>query len=193
MINSSPPLGQSDVSFEKSIGAFWKIFLAEGIVLVVLGILAILAPFIAGVAATLVLGWLFLLAGISGLVFSYQSRSAPGFWWGLLSSAVALLAGLLIVWNPLSGLLTLTFVLIAYFLVDGILTILLGLEHRRELSGRWQWIILGGVVDLVLAFILISGLPGTALWALGLIVGIDLVFGGTTIIGVALAARKIIA
>jgi uncharacterized membrane protein HdeD (DUF308 family) len=193
MINSSTPFEQTDPSLGKSIGVLWKIFLAEGIVLVVLGILAILAPFLAGVAATLVIGWLFLLAGISGLIFSYQSRSAPGFWWGLLSSAVALLAGLLIVWNPLSGLLTLTFVLIAYFLVDGILTILLGLEHRRELSGRWQWIILGGVVDLVLAFILISGLPGTALWALGLIVGIDLVFGGATIIGVALAARKIIA
>jgi uncharacterized membrane protein HdeD (DUF308 family) len=190
-----PPNGYSALTtpLGKSIGAHWKIFFAEGVVLIVLGILAMLAPVFAGIAATIFIGWLFLFAGVSGLIFSYQSRTAPGFWWGLLSSAVALLAGLSIVWNPLSGLLTLTFVLIGYFLVDGILTILAGLDYRRARSNRWQWLILGGGIDLLLAIILISGLPGSALWALGLLLGIDLAFGGASIIGVALAARKIIA
>jgi uncharacterized membrane protein HdeD (DUF308 family) len=101
-----------------------------------------------------------------------------------------LLAGIALLWSPLAGLFTLTVVLIAYFIVDGVLTILLGLEHRRELTDRWQWIVVNGVIDLVLAAILISGLPGSVLWALGLLVGIDLIFGGVSIISLALAARK---
>jgi uncharacterized membrane protein HdeD (DUF308 family) len=187
-----PPRGPSGVAtaLGKSIGAHWRLFLAEGVILVVLGVLAVAAPFVAGVAATLFIGWLFLFAGVSGLIFSYQCRAAPGFWWALLSSAVALLAGLSLLFNPLVGLFSLTFVLIAYFLVDGVLTIMLGLDHRRDLSDGWQWIVVSGVIDLILAAILISGLPGSALWALGLLVGIDLIFGGISIISVALAARK---
>ncbi len=190
--SSVPPLDPSGVAtaFGKSIGAHWRLFLAEGIILVALGVLAVAAPFVAGVAATLFIGWLFLFAGVSGLTFSYQCRSAPGFWWALLSSAVALLAGLALLFNPLAGLFSLTFVLIAYFLIDGVLTIMLGLDHRRDLSDGWQWIVVSGVIDLILAAILISGLPGSALWALGLLVGIDLIFGGISIISVALAARK---
>lgn len=194
MIDSpaASPLDPSGVStaLGKSLGGHWRIFLAEGIILVVLGILAVLAPFLAGVAATIFIGWLFLFAGVSGLIFSYQSRTAPGFWWALFSSVVALLAGIALLWSPLAGLFTLTVVLIAYFIVDGVLTILLGLDHRRELTDRWQWIVVNGVIDLILAAILISGLPGSVLWALGLLVGIDLVFGGVAIISLALAARK---
>jgi uncharacterized membrane protein HdeD (DUF308 family) len=189
------PIGHSSLSkaLSNSIGAHRKLFLAEGVVLIVLGILAVLAPFVAGLAATLFIGSLFLLAGISGLLFSYQSRPTPGFWWGILSSVIALLAGLLFLWNPVGGLLTLTFVLIGYFLVDGVLTILLGFDHRHELTEGWQWIVGGGVIDLILAVIVISGLPGTALWAVGLLVGVDLAFGGATMIGVAMAARKPVA
>ncbi len=147
-----PPLDPSDLgtALRTSIAAHWKLFLAEGIILVVLGVLAVAAPFVAGVAATLFIGWLFLFAGVSGLIFTYQSRTAPGFWWALLSSAVAVLAGLMLLFNPLVGLFSLTFVLIAYFLVDGVLTIMLGLDHRRDLSDRWQWIVVSGVIDLVL-------------------------------------------
>jgi len=92
--------------------------------------------------------------------------------------------------NPAQGVATLTYVLIAFFLVDGILIVVMALEHRRELSGRWEWMMLGGVMDLVLAGIIIAGLPGTIAWALGLLVGIDLVFGGMTLIGMALSARQ---
>jgi uncharacterized membrane protein HdeD (DUF308 family) len=81
-------------------------------------------------------------------------------------------------------------VLIAFFLIDGVLSIFLSIEHRRELVGRWGWILFSGIVDLVIAGIILAGLPGTAAWALGLLVGIDLVFGGTSLIMVALAARR---
>jgi uncharacterized membrane protein HdeD (DUF308 family) len=108
-----------------------------------------------------------------------------------------LMAGTVLLWNPLqslvtlpSGLVILTYVLIAYFIVDGILMIILAIAHRRELSGKWEWILINGVIDLILAGIIISGLPGTLFWALGLLVGIDMVFGGASLIAIALEARK---
>ena len=99
-------------------------------------------------------------------------------------------AGGILLWNPLQGLATLTYVLIVFFIIDGILIIILALQHRRDLSGRWEWMMIGGVMDLVLAAIIISGLPGTLAWALGLLVGIDLVWGGASLIAMALAARN---
>jgi len=187
-----PPLGGGGLGggIAGALGAHWKWFLAEGVVLVILGLLAVMTPFIAGVAATLFIGWLFLFAGVSGLIFTYKERTAPGFWWALLSSAIAVLAGLSLISNPLVGLFSLTFVLIAYFLIDGVLTIMLGLGYRGHAPQRWQWVVFSGVIDLILAALLISGLPGTALWAVGLLVGIDLAFGGASIIAMALAAHK---
>jgi uncharacterized membrane protein HdeD (DUF308 family) len=135
-------------------------------------------------------GWLLLIGGIVGLVATLGARHAPGFGWSLLSAIVALLAGGVLLWNPLQGLLTLTYVLVAYFIVDGVLMIAYAIAHRRELSGRWEWLMVNGVIDLVLAALIISGLPGSFAWALGLLVGIDLVFGGSSLIAMALAARQ---
>jgi uncharacterized membrane protein HdeD (DUF308 family) len=168
----------------------WRVFLAEGIVLVVLGLAAIVLPPLAGLVATVVLGWIFLIAGVVGLVSVFAARAAPGFVWALISALVAIAAGVLLLWNPWAGLVTLTYVLVAFFIVDGVLMIVLALEHRRELSGRWEWMLVNGVIDLVLAALIIAGLPGTLLWALGLLVGIDLVFGGFALISMAMAARE---
>jgi uncharacterized membrane protein HdeD (DUF308 family) len=64
------------------------------------------------------------------------------------------------------------------------------LEHRRESSQRWSWLLVAGLMDVLIAFIIIAGLPGSALWAIGLLVGINLLFGGASLIGMALAARN---
>ena len=175
---------------KKSAHDHWRMFLAEGIVLLVLGAVAIVAPPLAGVATTIILGWLFLVGGIIGLVSTFGARQAPGFAWSLLSALVAVIAGVVLLWNPVQGLITLTYVLIAFFIVDGVLIIALAITHRRALSGRWEWMMVNGIIDLVLAAVIITGLPGTLFWALGLLVGIDLVFGGASLIAMALAARK---
>ncbi len=182
--------GDFNAAVRKSVRDHWGLFLAEGIILVLLGIAAIIVPPIAGLAATVVLGWLFLIGGIMGLVSTFWGRHAPGFWWSLLSAVVAVLAGLVLLWNPLQGLITLTYVLIAYFVVDGVFTIALAIEHRRQLTGRWEWMVVNGVVDLILAAIIVAGLPGSFEWALGLLLGIDLLFGGASLIAVALSARQ---
>jgi uncharacterized membrane protein HdeD (DUF308 family) len=170
----------------------WKLFLAEGIILSVLGFAAIVVPPIAGLATTVFLGWLLLFAGIIGLSFTFRASSAPGFGWSILSAAAALIAGAILLWDPLQGMATLTLVLVAYFIVDGAAIIFLAIVHRRELSGKWEWMLMNGVIDLILAGIIISGLPGTLVWALGLLVGIDLLFGGAALIAMASAARKVV-
>ena len=189
----SPALQPTDpkvaTALKKTIHDHWGVFLAEGIALVALGFAAMAIPVIAGLAAAVILGWVFLIAGAVGLVATLRARQAPGFVWALLSALVAILAGGILLWNPLQGLATLTVVLIAYFIVDGLFIIGLAIAHRRELSGRWEWMMVNGIVDLVLASIVISGLPGTLFWALGLLVGIDLIFGGASLIGMALEAR----
>ena len=182
---------KASAELTQAIRDHWRLFLAEGIVLSVLGLAAIIVPPIAGLAATVFLGWLFLIAGIVGLVATLRARQAPGFGWSLLSALVAVIAGGVLLWDPLQGLVTLTYVLTAFFIVDGVLIIILAVAHRRELSGKWEWMMVNGVIDLILAGIVISGLPGTLFWALGLLVGIDMVFGGASLIAMALEARKV--
>ena len=188
--NEPANAGSLAATFKKSMYDHWRMFLAEGIILIILGVAAIAIPPLAGLATAIILGWVFLIGGIVGLVSTFGARKAPGFWWSLLSALIALLVGVVLLWNPLQGIVTLTYVLIAFFIIDGILTIIFAIEHRRELSGRWEWMMLGGVMDLVLAAIIISGLPGSLAWALGLLVGIDLVFGGFALIAMALSARR---
>jgi uncharacterized membrane protein HdeD (DUF308 family) len=173
-----------------AIRAHWKLFLSEGIVLVLLGLAAILVPQIATLAFTLVIGWLFLISGVVGLITTFYMRNAPGFWWSLLSAVVGIAAGLVLLRWPISGSVSLTFVLIAFFVVEGIVTIMYAIDHRNQLSGRWGWMLASGIVDLILAGIIFAGLPETATWALGLLVGINLVFGGTAMIGMAMAAKN---
>ncbi|MDE2061981.1 MAG: HdeD family acid-resistance protein [Bradyrhizobium sp.] len=168
----------------------WKAFLFEGILLVIFGLAAIIVPPAASLAVTILLGWLFLISGIVGLALTFWAREMPGFWWSLISAALAVLAGLILLAQPAQGTLTLTVVVGIYFLAEGVATIMYALEHRRELSQRWSWMLVAGLMDILIAAIIIAGLPGSALWALGLLVGINLLFGGATLIGVALAARK---
>ena len=179
---------QSEMS--AAVKAHWKAFLFEGILLVILGLAAIIVPPIASLAITIFLGWMFLIAGIGGLIITFWVRQMPGFWWSLISAALAVLAGLVLLARPVQGVLTLTIVVGAYFLAEGVATIMYALEHRRELSGRWSWLLVAGLMDILISFIIIAGLPGSAEWALGLLVGINLLFGGATLIGMALAARN---
>ncbi len=168
----------------------WKAFLFEGILLAVLGLAAMIVPPLASLAVTIFLGWMFLVTGVAGLVITYWARNMPGFWWSLISAALAVLAGGILLARPMQGVLTLTIVVGAYFFAEGIATIMYALEHRRELSGRWSWLLIAGLMDLLIAFFVIAGLPGSAEWAIGLLVGINLLFGGATLIGMALAARN---
>jgi len=173
----------------ESLRRHWAWYLAEGIVLVILGVAAVLLPVVATLAVTLELGWILLISGVIGLITTFRATGAPGFTWSLISGILGVVVGLLLLRWPFQGTLSLTAVLIAFLLIEGIATILYSLEHRRGLFGRWGWLFASGIVDVILAVILIISLPGAALWALGLLVGINLIFGGWVLIIMALFAR----
>jgi uncharacterized membrane protein HdeD (DUF308 family) len=168
----------------------WALFLIEGAVLLILGMFAVLVPPVATLAITILFGWLFLISGIVGLITTFWMRSAPGFWWSLISAALGIVVGLLLLTRPVGGALSLTLLLIAFFIVEGAVSIMFALDHKRELSGQWRWMLLSGIIDLALAMMILAGLPSTAAWALGLLVGINMIFGGAAMIAMALHARK---
>ena len=173
-----------------AVAEHWQLYLVEGIVLMVLGVGAVLIPVVASLATAIFLGWLFLIGGTVGAVTALAGRHAPGFWWALLSSVVTLIAGFLLVGWPIVGALSLTLVLAAYLAADGVISIFFALDHRRELSRRWGWLLLNGIIDLLLAGLIVWVLPYSALWALGLFVGIDFIFGGASLIAMSLASRQ---
>jgi uncharacterized membrane protein HdeD (DUF308 family) len=167
----------------------WVLFLVEGILLTVLGMLAILLPAVASLAATLIFGWILLLSGGMGLVTTIRARHAPGFGWSLLSALIGLVAGVLLLARPVLGTLSLTAVLIAFLVAEGVVSIFYATEHRKSFSAGWGWMLASGLLDLVLAVILLAGLPGTAVWALGVLLGVNMIVGGAALISMALQAR----
>jgi len=168
----------------------WVLFLIEGIALLVLGAIAVIVPPLATLAFTFFFGWLILISGVIGLVTTFWMKGAPGFWWSLLSAILGIVVGVMLLASPVVGALSLTFVLIGFFLVEGAVSIMFALDHKRELSGQWGWMLFSGIIDLILAFMILSGLPSTAAWAIGLLVGINMIFGGAALMAMALHARK---
>jgi uncharacterized membrane protein HdeD (DUF308 family) len=184
-----PDITSIERAVATSIHRHWVLYLIEGIVLVILGGIAIVVPPLATIAVTIVLGWLFLVSGVMGLFTTFWMRAAPGFWWSLVSAILGIVVGFWLLAVPVSGAISLTIVLIAFFIIEGIASIMFALDHKRELSGRWGWMLASGIVDLILGALILAGLPSTAAWAIGLLVGINMVFGGAALIAMALHAR----
>lgn len=191
MSTNKADLDQLQSAVANSLHMHWRLFLTEGIILFVLGVLAVVVPPIATIALEILIGWLLLVSGVVGLIATLRARSAPGFVWSLVSAILGIAAGIVLLGWPLSGALSLTLILTVFLVLEGVVSILYALEHKRELSGRWGAMLFSGIVDLILAGIIFAGLPGTAAWAIGLLVGINLVFGGSALIAMALHARNI--
>ena len=171
-----------------TIHSHWKLFLAQGILMMVLGFLAVLEPNVATVAVSLFVGWLFFIGGIFRAVSVWRSRGMPGFAWSMLTAVLAIALGLILIVRPLAGVLTLTMVLIAFFIVEGVSSIMGAIQHRQHLRS-WGWVLLSGIVDLFLAYLIWAGWPSSADWAIGLLVGINMLFFGLSLVMTALAAR----
>lgn len=199
--NSSSASDRISASAAKSIGDHWVVFVVEGVALVALGLVAIIVPSIAPSYLTVALGWIFLGSGAIGLATTFWARRAPGFWWSLASALLAILVGVILIVNEAhelyGGLLGWPFeaagplrpILVLFFLVEGGASIMFAMEHRREFSGRWAWMVASGAVDIVLASIIIFNLPGTSAWTMGLLVGINMILGGAVLLAMGLHAR----
>jgi uncharacterized membrane protein HdeD (DUF308 family) len=185
---TTPPIEATSVqtAISEAVRRHKGLFLFEGIALTVLGVIALVVPVLASFAATLFFGWILLFSGVLGLFTTYHGRRVPGFWWSLLSAIVGIAAGILLLGWPTQGLLSLTSVLIAFLWVEGAITIFYALEHRTGQT-RWGYMLFSGLVDLALGIMLFTGLPGTATWAIGLLIGINMIFGGWALILMALS------
>jgi uncharacterized membrane protein HdeD (DUF308 family) len=177
------------LAFWKSARRHWLQMLAEGIVLVILGWLALVLPIFATTAINTIIGWLFVVSGLVGLITTAGARHAPGFWWSLLSAILAIAVGATLMQWPAGDSVRVAYLLTAFFVIEGLATIMFALDHRRQLSGRWEWMVASGFVDLALAALVVLGLPETAPWAIGLLVGINMVFGGSALIAMAIYAH----
>ena len=179
----------SEVKFWRSAKRQWSHMLIEGVGLVMFGLLAFVLPVIAARPIDRVIGWLFVFAGVIGLINTAGNRDAPGFWWSLLSAALSITVGSILIEWPREPSNSLIYLFTFFFVVEGIATILYAVDHKRRLSGRWKWMVASGAVDLALAALVAVGLPATAPWAIGVLVGINMVFGGSAMIAMALYAH----
>jgi uncharacterized membrane protein HdeD (DUF308 family) len=152
----------------------------EAILFILLGLLAIALPQLATLGITLLIGTLLVVAGIAEGIYLLRHMQAPGFWATLLSSILSLILGIMILSRPMVGIFTLTYLLIAYFLIEGISKIYYSLELKH--LPKWGWILTSGILSVILAFLIITGLPGTAGWVLGLLLGINMIFFGVALL-----------
>ena len=191
MTFDNPNLSDMQRAVRDAFGAHWRLMMFQGVIMIILGVLAVAAPVIATIAIDIWVGWLFLFSGVIGLIALFSSHHIPAFLWSLITAALSIALGILLIWKPVEGALSLTFLLTAFFLVEGVFQIATSLVYRDSLPGTWGWMLASGIIDLILAAIILAGLPGTAAWAIGLLVGINMVFGGSALIAMALHAREI--
>ncbi|MEM7123279.1 MAG: HdeD family acid-resistance protein [Pseudomonadota bacterium] len=160
----------------------------EGVLLIVLGCLAILLPFLFTVAITLLIGILLLVGGVVRGYTAFKEHSRRSLVWNIIAAIVAIVAGALVLFDPLAGAVALTAIIIALFIVEGITKIIAAFQHRPDAG--WGWVLFAGVLDLVLGIILWVAFPNDFGWVIGLLVGISLLFTGWTAVMLAAAMRK---
>ncbi len=162
-------------------------FIGLGIGLIILGWLAIFVPFASTFAIETFVGILFAVGGIMHIIHAFRWKTSGRFVSDLFLGIIYLISGLWLLAYPLTGVFTLTFVLSILFFIEGIFKIIQSARTRN--SSGWVWMIFSGTVSVILALIIWAGFPLTAFWTIGLLVGIDLIFNGWSVVMIALAAR----
>ena len=188
MTTSNPRLEDVGQQAREAIRSHWVLFLIQGVIMIILGVLAVGEPMVATLAVTLFAGWLFLFSGIVGFAGMFTARHVPGFWWALITAVLAILVGIYLIWRPLSGTLSLTLAVGAFFGAQGIVQIITAIGHHKVLRS-WVWMLVTGIANVILALIIWGGFPGTAEWVLGLLFGINLLLWGFSLVMTALACR----
>lgn len=165
-----------------------RVLEAEGILVVLLGLLAIVLPRFVTLGIGIILGAILLAAGILKLNRTFHFRGLPGFTWSLAGALLLMAGGLFFLFYPLEGMAAITIVLVALFLLDGIGEIAIALSHRE--TAVWIFILTSGIISLALAVLLLAHWPSSAAWAVGLLLGINLLFSGTWLLALSSALRQ---
>ena len=197
MASVDPPMAAVDSSVSdmrravtNAFSTHWRLFLFQGVVMIILGVLAVCAPVAATLAVDIYVGWLLLISGLIGLIAIVSTHHVNAFLWSLVTAALSVVIGVLLILKPIEGAVSLTVVLTAFFIAEGVFQTAVALASRQVMAGTWGWMLMSGIADLVLAAVIIAGWPGTAIWALGLLVGINLLTSGCAVVVAALAGRE---
>jgi uncharacterized membrane protein HdeD (DUF308 family) len=176
-VSISPPVSSSAPPYDEhaSLRRAWWQLLALGLVSVIVGFLAIVSPYVATGAVVVVCGVLLLIAGVTEVIHAVMVRNVRGFALHLLAAALYLLVGLFILEDQERAASVLTLLLVAAFIVGGVLRIVFSLVVQFP---AWPWVLLHGAVDLLLGFFIWTRWPGSSDWVIGLFIGIDLLFNG---------------
>lgn len=154
-------------------------YLIQGILLLAAGVLAIVYPLISSLAMVVLLGWLLVISGIVQGVSLLGARHAPSFWLQLISAVLGVLIGFLLLRDPAQGLMTITLLLIVFFMIEGISKIVFALTIRP--FPGWGWVLASGLLGIVLSLALLVSLPVTALWLIGVLLGVQLISVGAAL------------
>ncbi len=162
-------------------------FIALGILLTILGIVAIGAPVVTTIVAKVFFGWLFLVAGIAEIIHAFYARDWKGFFANLLIGLLYAGVGGWMAFFPLAGIVGLTLLIAILFIVEGIFKFILSLQVRPQ--DGWFWVLLSGIAAIAVGVLIFMELPSSAAWAIGLLVGINLLLSGLAFLMMSLFAR----
>lgn len=166
----------------------WGWFLALGIVLVLLGMMALGWSVLTTLVSVVVFGWFLLLAGILSILHAFWRRRWGGFFVELFAGILYAVFGLMVVGNPAVSAVALTLLIAVFLMIGGIFRILTALAVRFH---HWIWVLLNGVISLLLGVMIWSQWPVSGLWVIGLFIGIDMIFYGWSLIMLAVAVRNL--
>ncbi len=175
-------LKQKESAMEEDIRNYRTPFIIEGVLLMILGFFGIVLPGVYTLATEYFIGGILVVLGIIQLFRAFKTAQQRGFFITLISAILALVIGSLLLLYPLQGILSLTALLIVFFFIEALVKWIYAVQ-MKELDGA-GWLLFSGLISLALAAILYYGWPGTAMWAIGLLVGIDLLFAGITLVSI---------
>jgi len=162
----------------------WRLFLAEGIFFIFLGLCAIVIPQVFTVATVIFLGWILLFGGIVQVGRSFMFSSMPGFGWWLFMGILQIIIGYLFITRPVAGAVTLTMLLTVFFALEGIAKISIALMMRP--LANWGLILFSGLTALIFALVILISWSESAQWLLGLFLGINMLFLGWSMVKISL-------
>jgi uncharacterized membrane protein HdeD (DUF308 family) len=174
-----------DISEAVKTHSLW--FLILGSLMLIMGTTAIVFPLFATLTLELFIGWVLVINGVAGIIHTFSIAKWKGFALSLLGALLSLGIGIIMLVYPLTGILSLTLLIAALFIVSGLFRMVLALQLRP--LDHWGWILISGLLAFMLAILILLQWPEASGWILGLLVGIDLIFAGWTSIMLATASR----
>ncbi len=178
-----------DPEVEAGLARSWKGLMAVGVIAILVGCVAIVVPAVASVGTAIFIGWILVIAGAFLVAGAFTAHSVSSVIWRLFWALLTVIVGIWLIVEPHNGTLTLTLVLGIYFLLMGVTRIAVAFAGRGQQGAGW--IGLSGVAGLLIGILVLAKFPSSADWAIGLLVGIDLIFAGWTITSIALVGKDL--